>query len=124
VSQVINIQLATSPTPILVNGIPGGASSGTVVSSGPYQATPLGYHQFTNLSTVINLQAVIPSLATYAIISVENSDIRWRDDGNNPTASVGFPFLSGQTMLFAGNLSALKFIQQTTGAVLNVSFYK
>ena len=83
---------------------------------------PLGYQQITSLSASTAL--TVPSYASVAIITVEGAGIRYRDDGTAPTASVGVPIAAGQSFTYMGPLSALKLIQQTSGAVVNVSYYR
>jgi hypothetical protein len=66
----------------------------------------------------------VPSDATIAEITVEAQAIRYRDDGVNPTASVGMPVAAGNSFQYAGDLTTIKFIEQTSGAILNISYYK
>lgn len=84
---------------------------------------PLGYQQYTSLSSAINLTS-IPDQATIAEIIVEAQAIRYRDDGTAPTASIGMPVAAGNAFQYSGDLSAVQFIQQTSGAIINVSYYK
>lgn len=86
----------------------------------PY--SPLGYQQITSLSGAQSL--TVPTGAIYAIIVPEVASVRWRDDGTDPTSSVGMPLATGASMVFHGNLSVLKFIQQSAGAKLNIAYYK
>lgn len=83
---------------------------------------PLGYVQITSTSSAIGLSP--PSEATIAEITVEAQAIRYRDDGTSPTASVGMPVAAGNSFQYAGDLTAIKFIAQVSGAILNVSYYK
>ena len=83
---------------------------------------PLGYQQITSLSASTGLTP--PVEASIAEIIVEAQGIRYRDDGTAPTASVGMPVAAGNAFQYSGDLSAIKFIQQTSGAILNVSYYK
>jgi len=89
----------------------------------PYQYTPLGYVQITNLSSAVGLGS-IPTGATVAFLSCEGAELRYRDDGTNPTASVGMPIYAGQVLEYSGTLSAIKIIQTSSNGILNVSFYK
>lgn len=89
------------------------------VSSGVF--APLGYQQITSLSAATAL--TIPAGATVAVIQAETQAVRWRDDGTNPTASVGQPLTTGVLFTYRGNLTAIKFIEQTASAKLNVSYY-
>jgi len=80
-----------------------------------------GYQQITNLSAATGL--TIPVGATVALIQAETQDVRWRDDGTAPTASVGMIIGAGTTLPYTGNLYAIKLIQATASAKLNISYY-
>lgn len=91
--------------------------------------TRLGYQQITSLSSAtaltvpqvdLNGLACKPSLA---IITAEGQAVRWRDDNVNPTASVGMPLAAGVTLQYDGDLTQIKFIEQTSGAKLNITYY-
>lgn len=85
---------------------------------------PLGYQQYTSLAGATPLSS-IPSGALFALISCSVANVRYRDDGTNPTAAVGMPMVAGGApLLYAGNLAAISFIQSAAGAVLDVSYYK
>ncbi len=81
----------------------------------------LGYQQITSLSASIAL--TVPAGATMALIVAETQAVRWRDDGTAPTASVGMPLATGTSLSYDGDLKAIRFIEQTASAVLNVSYY-
>ena len=83
--------------------------------------TVLGYQQITSLSASTAL--TVPAGATMALIVAETQAVRWRDDGTAPTASVGMPLATGTSLSYDGDLKAIRFIQQTASAVLNVSYY-
>lgn len=85
--------------------------------------SPLGYQQYTNLTSATNLSGYPPE-ATIAEIIVEAQAIRYRDDGTPPTASIGMPVAAGNAFQYSGDLSAIQFIQQASGAIINVSYYK
>lgn len=88
---------------------------------------PLGYCQLTSIDTAAALTSCadgIPSGATYAIITAEAQAIRWRDDTTNPSATVGMPVAVGAPFFYAGTLSRFRVISQTSGAKLNVAFYR
>ena len=89
----------------------------------------LGYQQITGLSSVQTLtvptrdangMAVSPSLA---LITPLTQNVRWRDDGVAPTASVGMPLLAGVTLQYDGDMTRIRFIETTASAELNVSYY-
>ncbi len=91
--------------------------------------TRLGYQQITSLSSAtgltvpakdVNGLAAKPSMA---LITPETQAVRWRDDGVAPTASVGMPLAVGVTLQYDGDLANIQFIEQTSGAKLNISYY-
>lgn len=93
------------------------------VTSAEGMSTPIAYEQETSLSSATALSGgSLPTGATMALIQAESQNVRWRDDGTNPTASVGQRLLAGESRWF-GNLSALKFIEEAASAKLNVNYY-
>lgn len=82
----------------------------------------LGYQQYETISSATGLTN-IPKGATMALIVAETQGVRWRDDGTNPTASVGMPIAAGAYLNYDGDLNRVKFIEQTASAKLNVSYY-
>src|SRR5579863_2278610 len=83
---------------------------------------PLGYQQLTSINSATGLNA--PAEATIAEIIVEAQGIRYRDDGTAPTATVGMPVATGASFQYAGDLTTIQLIEQTSGAIVNVSYYK
>lgn len=89
----------------------------------------LGYQQITSLSSSTGL--TIPTTDAFgnnikpliALITPETQGVRWRDDGVAPTASVGMPLAAGVTLSYDGDLTKLRFIEQTASAKLNISYY-
>ena len=81
----------------------------------------LGYQQITSLSSAQGL--TVPTGATRALIAPLTQSVRWRDDGTNPTASVGMPVSAGTYLSYDGNLQNIKFIEITASAELNVTYY-
>jgi hypothetical protein len=81
----------------------------------------LGYQQITSLSSAAGLTP--PQGATLALIVPETNNVRWRDDGTNPTASVGMPIYIGASLSYDGDFNKIKFIEVTASAKLNVSYY-
>jgi len=68
----------------------------------------------TNLPVGTSMIMVIP----------ESQAVRWRDDGTDPTTSVGMPLAVGQTLIYtAKQMSKLRFIEQTASAKINVAYY-
>lgn len=81
----------------------------------------LGYQQITSLSSATGL--TIPQGTTLALIVPETQNVRWRDDGTNPTASVGMPIFVGASLSYDGDLNRIRFIESTAGAKLNICYY-
>jgi ABC-type nickel/cobalt efflux system permease component RcnA len=81
----------------------------------------LGYQQITSLSAATAL--TVPSGATLAVIVAEAQAVRWRDDGVAPTATVGMPVGTYVPLIYDGDLSRIRFIEQTASAKINVSYY-
>lgn len=96
-------------------------NSNPVVASTPAGLTPKGYQQITSLSSATAL--TVPAGATCAIIQPETKDVRWRDDGTNPTASVGMLLAAGYETFYTGTLSTIKFIETAASAKLNIAYY-
>lgn len=82
---------------------------------------PIGYQQITSLSAAVGL--AVPAGARYATIVAETQAVRWRDDGTNPTTSVGMSLPTGVILDYSGDLAAIKFIEATASAKLNVAYY-
>lgn len=80
-----------------------------------------GYQQITTLTTAQAL--TLPNGAQFAVVHAETQDVRWRDDGTDPTATVGMVIAAGATMRYDGELSRVRFIEAAVGAKLNVTFY-
>lgn len=59
-----------------------------------------------------------------ALIQALNQNIRWRDDGTDPTANTGQRLAAGQTFFYNGDLRKIKFIQEAAGAELNITTYE
>jgi hypothetical protein len=105
-----------------------GVSSGTFIVS-QTSGTPNGAGVYvTNNPTTSNSASLtsggIPNGATYATFSVEGAPIRWRDDKQAPTASVGMPVAVGQQTPYQSTLSALQLIQQSPSATVDFAFYR
>lgn len=92
-----------------------------VVASLPAPLLPQGYQQITDVSSVQQLTP--PANACLALIQAEGAAVRWRDDGVNPSASVGMRILANAELRYDGNLSTIRFIQEGSGAKLNISYY-
>jgi hypothetical protein len=101
--------------------------------SGGYGVSPLSapqYCQITSLSSAIKLTTAncatgtILAAATIAEICVETQGVRYTSSGVvTPTASVGIPAAAGSCFQYAGPLSTVTFIQQASGAILDVETF-
>lgn len=98
------------------------AISTTAIADSGIRYAALGYQQITSLSAATAL--TVPTGATTAVIVAEAQAVRYRDDGTAPTASVGQPVAVGVSVTYTGPLSKVQFIEQTSGAKLNVLYYK
>lgn len=95
---------------------------------------PLGYQQFTSVSTssAVSISSSapatgttgIPAGTTVVLVYVESSGIRWRDDGTAPTSAIGNPVAAGQAFIYTGALPKFQFIGQTAGATVDVTYYQ
>ena len=80
----------------------------------------------TNLSSCTVGMAANPP-ATYLVICAYTQGVVWRDDTVAPTSTPGVGgqgIVANQCIPYNGTPSALQFIQQASGAVLGVSFYR
>ena len=91
---------------------------------GPLKLTPLGFQQLSasNLSSAYPLTP--PAGANVALLNPETANVRWRDDGVAPTATVGMLLIADAFIEYWGNLSAIQFILVSGSPLLNVSYYR
>lgn len=86
-------------------------------------------------SAVVNLiDDASPSLTAgatvrRALITVEDDQIRWRADGENPSSSEGHRLNSGDVLDFTGAnfksvLKKIKFIRVTSNAKLKITYFE
>jgi hypothetical protein len=82
----------------------------------------LGYEQITNVAAAVGFTA-IPAGTARVLITPETQAVRWRADGTDPTATVGYPLAVGNELVFtASQMSRMKFIEQVAGAKLNITY--
>jgi hypothetical protein len=88
----------------------------------------LGYAQAAanTINTAVNVATFFPGgiipLGTETLLMIpEAQSIRWRSDGTDPTATVGYPLAAGAELRYTmGQLPKLKVISQVAGAILNI----
>ena len=62
----------------------------------------------------------------FAVISVEAASGRWRDDGVDPTPTLGIPLqltTNNNLFYYDGNLASFKFISITGSCIISVAQY-
>ena len=83
---------------------------------------PLGYQQITSLSSAVAL--TVPAGTSLVLVSPQSQAVRWRDDGVDPSATVGYPLSVGSELNYDGAFAGgLKFIEQVASATINVLYY-
>lgn len=100
-------------------------SSATFADSG-LRRVPCGYWQaaVTTL-TVVAVPAACGQAPQLAVIKAEAQALRYRDDGVAPTATVGQPVATTDAPIYyEGTITALQFIAQTSGGIVDILFYK
>lgn len=93
--------------------------------------TPCGYQQITATTMDAGgVQLTIPATtqsasqkAQYVMLEAEGQAVRWRDDGTNPTASVGMLLPVNTPTIYNGSLTGIRFISAVAGSILNISYY-
>lgn len=99
-----------------------------VISQLTGTAGAVGTYQVSNSATVSSeamTTAGLPPSASYLVISAYTQGVVWLDTGGAPTGTPGTGgngLAAGQAVNYTGTLSNLKFIQQTSGAVVGLSF--
>lgn len=88
----------------------------------PGELECVGYEQITDLSAAVALNP--PAGARLAFMIVEAAAVRYRTDGVDPTATVGMPIKANTIVMFDDGIFDKKFIEQSSGAILNVEYYR
>jgi hypothetical protein len=82
----------------------------------------LGYQQIIGLAAAT--VPTVPDGCSLIVVAPETQGVRYRDDGTDPTAAIGFPLNPGQVLFFTGaQIPRLKFIQQAATSTLNLLYY-
>jgi hypothetical protein len=83
--------------------------------------SPFEYVQLTSLGSAVGVGS---GGGRVALIQCLNQNVRWRDDGSDPTTSVGMRIHAGETIYYVGDLRKIKFIEEAAGAELNIALYE
>lgn len=83
---------------------------------------PLGFQTITVAGTSIGF--TLPAGTRMAVASVQVDNIRYRDDGTAPTATVGTLVTAGSSIVVcAPSTGPFRMIRQTNSATVSVSYY-
>lgn len=82
---------------------------------------PLGYQRITSVSSVVTLTP--PQGTQQVLIQAETQDVRWRDDGTDPSSTVGVLLPKNTLFVYEGDFSKIRFIEVTASSKLNISYY-
>lgn len=83
---------------------------------------PKGYQKI-DFTPATSTSLTVPAGAKYALIKVETTTVRWRDDGTDPTTTDGMLLDIGDEFWYTGQLTEIEFIETAANAVLHVSYY-
>ena len=88
----------------------------------PGNNVPCGYEQ---LACDTAQPLTVPTNARWAYFRAQGQTIRIRDDGTDPSATVGFPLLTtdGNPFVYVGNLRSVRAIAAVAGGLLNILYY-
>lgn len=82
----------------------------------------LGYQQITSLSSATAL--TVPAGTAVVVMKPAAQAVRFRDDGTNPTGSVGYPLAVGSEFVYeGGSPGAIRVIESAASATLDVLYY-
>jgi hypothetical protein len=93
-------------------------------------SVPRGFQQIASATLASSTALTLPTnvdgrKVEFAIAHVDTQAVRWRDDGTAPTAAIGMRLLPGGELFIEGAmLDSIRFIYETSGANLNVSYYR
>lgn len=85
---------------------------------------PFTFEQITSLSSATGLDTTKAINAKAVRIYAEGQNVRVRADGTDPTTSVGEVIAAGSYQEYAGGLTAIKIIEVTSGAKVDVHYFR
>lgn len=93
-------------------------------SLGYFQSAAGQFNTATLLSAITGLSAIMAKGPVLLLIQAEAQAFRWRDDGTDPTAAIGYNLAAGAELRYtARNYQSLKFISAVANGILNVTVY-
>lgn len=102
--------------PVMLFG-PGGGYAGT------RQLYALGYQQIGLAADTVSAAPVPPPGTSVALMKIEGAPVRYRDDGVDPTQSVGMPLSIGESIVYDAVMLDMRLIGQQAGAIVNIAYY-
>lgn len=114
----LTLSTSASAAPVYLVG-----SDGQVANlSNNFTLAAGGYQRVTATGSVFPLPSP-PAGTRRAIVQAEGGDLRWRDDGADPTATIGMRIPAGGEFRYDGaDMSVLKFFG-ANGVIANISYY-
>lgn len=93
--------------------------------------TPRGFQQIAAATLAASTGLTVPTgvdglQPDFCIVHADTQAVRWRDDGTAPTAAIGMRLAVGDSLRIEGlgAIKAIRFIVETAGANLNISYYR
>lgn len=91
--------------------------------AGTRQLYPLGYAQWSlSTTTVIELPDP-PTGTSVALVKIEGAPARYRDDGVDPTSTVGMPIAVGESLVYDALMTDMRLIGQNNVSIVNIAYY-
>lgn len=84
------------------------------------QMQSLGMETLSGLDVV---QGLTPGPANYALLQPTAQAVRWRDDGTDPTSTIGHLIPADKKYRYIGPLGKIRFIEVKASAILTVTYY-
>ncbi len=91
--------------------------------AGTRQLFPLGYVQLSLSTNTVTELPDSPEGTIVALIKIEGAAARYRDDGVDPTSSMGMPVAVGESLVYDALMIDMRMIGQADGSKVNVAYY-
>lgn len=92
-----------------------------------YTKSSLGYSQLTSLASSTLISSVtggIPAGTESVLLQCETNNVKYRDDGGTPTATVGMLLIANTIYEFTvAQIASMRVIEVTASAKINITFY-